>query len=91
MNKSCGDGDIVLTPTGKEEKPVQRTGNFCLHKTPVGIFLSHLTNYDCKKCGMLLTKEAVKYHTQKECFMIEMKNRALEDEIKNYKPKGTAK
>lgn len=51
-----------------------------------------ITDYDrengcCKKCGMLMPYDEKLFalHTQEECFVIEMKNRKLVDDIKNYK------
>ena len=42
--------------------------------------------HSCSRCDMLMTKEAFKYHTLKECFIIEFKGKELEKEIErsNY-------
>lgn len=41
--------------------------------------------HSCSHCGMLLTKEAFKFHREGECFMIEVKNKELEKKIKEFK------
>jgi hypothetical protein len=38
MKKVLERKQITITPVGKEE-PVQKTGNFCLSKTPAGVFI----------------------------------------------------
>lgn len=38
-------------------------------------------DHECSHCGILITPEAFKYHSEAECFMIEMKNKQLKDEI----------
>jgi len=43
-------------------------------------------NRCCSVCGKLSDKEAFKYHTDAECFMIEMANIKLKEEIDNFKP-----
>lgn len=38
--------------------------------------------HECSQCGMLCDYKSFKTHTETECFMIEMKNKQLEDELK---------
>jgi len=38
VKRSCGENQTIKSPVGKE-KPVQKTGNFCLHKTPAGDYI----------------------------------------------------
>ena len=48
-------------------------------------------NRCCSRCGMLMTKEAFKFHTQVECFMTEMNNMQREEEIKKLEQKRKEK
>ena len=44
-----------------------------------------IKNRCCSYCEMLCTKQSFKRHSIEECFMIEMKNKKLMEEIKNFK------
>jgi len=41
--RSWREDQSILSPVGKE--PVQKTGNFCLSKTPTGDYYSRLKKY----------------------------------------------
>lgn len=41
-------------------------------------------NHECSNCGSLFTPQAFRYHPEKECYAIALKNEMLKDEIENY-------